>query len=214
MVRIKVSGITSLEEARRAAEAGAALLGFSFVHRDPRRVTTQEAASIIAALRNTLRDKAPTMVGVVMDEAVAKVQALRDEARLDAVQLHGSEPPVEVRQLLPRAYKTIRPQNRGDAEATLATYAAALPSDEELPQLLVESYQPWTMAASRKEVPLGVASAIAARYRILLGGSFTAQSIAEAIARVAPWGIDLTLGDPTMADDPTWSLLAALHSHT
>ena len=194
MTLIKICGNTTLDDARAAAEAGADMLGFIFYPPSPRAVTPERAAEIVAALRAERGDGTPLMVGVFVDEPVERVREIMDMATLDAAQLHGSEPPLELRQLAPRAFKAIRPQNRGDAEALLATYAAAMPDTPTLPQLLVDGYHPWKMGGTGRTVPPALARALATRYRLLLAGGLTPETVADAIRDVRPWGVDVASG--------------------
>lgn len=93
-VRVKVCGITRLEDAQAAARFGADAVGFIF-DKSPRRITPQDARRISAAL-----DPFVTRVGVFVNESVDRVIATVREAMLDVVQLHGSESPEECAKLL------------------------------------------------------------------------------------------------------------------
>ena len=194
MTIIKICGNTTLDDARMAAEAGADMLGFIFYPPSPRAVSAADAATIVAALRAERGERAPLMVGVFVDEPVDRVREIIAEVALDAAQLHGSEPPHELRQLSPTAFKAIRPQNRGDAEAIVATYAAAMADSPTLPQLLVDGYHPWKMGGTGRTVPPAVARALALRYCLLLAGGLTSATVADAIRDVRPWGVDVASG--------------------
>ncbi|HBY94426.1 MAG: phosphoribosylanthranilate isomerase [Ardenticatenaceae bacterium] len=193
-VRVKICGITRLEDGRVAAEAGADLLGFVFYSKSPRAVTAEVAAEIVAGLRETLSEATPTLVGVFVDEPVARVQALLDRVRLDGAQLHGSEPPVELRLLGGRAYKAIRPQTRGDAEAMTATYYDVVATDPRLPQFLLDTYDPWLFGGTGTMADLAVAKLLAGRFRLMLAGGLTPASVAGVVAQVQPWGVDVASG--------------------
>ena len=83
--RIKICGLTNLEDARCAAEAGADLLGFIFYPSSPRFVTPERAAAIIQAIRREFGD-APRCVGVFVNEPVESVRTLLDSIGLDLAQ--------------------------------------------------------------------------------------------------------------------------------
>jgi phosphoribosylanthranilate isomerase len=88
VARIKICGITNLEDALLAAELGAQALGFIFYAKSPRAIKPEAARRIIAHL--------PPMVlsvGVFVNEAAALVMEVAEMVRLDWVQLHGEEPP-------------------------------------------------------------------------------------------------------------------------
>src|SRR4028118_62470 len=89
MVKVKVCGITNLEDALTAIEAGADALGFNFYTRSPRYLTPEEARRIISELT-----PAVLCVGVfVNEESAATVARMAAEACVSAVQLHGDESP-------------------------------------------------------------------------------------------------------------------------
>lgn len=193
-MRVKICGNTSLEDARVAAEVGADLLGFIFYEHSPRTLAMESAAEIIATLRSELGDAAPTMVGVFVDEPMAVVQDFRAEVGLDLVQLHGSEPPVEMRVLHPYAFKAIRPQNRGDAEAMVATYAQVLHADPDVPDFLLDTPHPWKMGGTGQVSDWGIAKVLTRRFKLLLAGGLTVENVAEAVRTVQPWGVDVASG--------------------
>ena len=86
MTWVKICGITNLDDARAAVDAGTNALGFVFYPKSPRYVTAETAQSIIAKLPPKLEK-----VGVFVDESVKKVHEIVKHAGLTAVQLHGDE---------------------------------------------------------------------------------------------------------------------------
>ncbi|MDQ7028353.1 MAG: phosphoribosylanthranilate isomerase [Ardenticatenia bacterium] len=194
MTRVKICGITNLEDAMAAAAAGADFVGFVFYDKSPRFIAPDRAATIVRALRDELGSSCPCTVGIFVDAPVDEVRALLDGVGLDLAQLHGSEPPAEVRQLRPRAYKAIRPQAREDAEAALALYYDTMPQDENAPQLLMDSYHPWLIGGTGILADVAVAMLVARRVRLMLAGGLTPESVGEIIRRVRPWGVDVSSG--------------------
>src|SRR5437879_6900105 len=91
MVRVKICGITSLEDAMTAVEAGADALGFIFVEKTPRFVTPERVAPIVAALPPFV-----TPVGVFWDHPAGHVKAVAEACGLRALQFHGDERPEEL----------------------------------------------------------------------------------------------------------------------
>lgn len=194
MTYVKICGITNVDDGRCAAEGGADLLGFVFYPKSPRYVEPAAAGEITAALRQEFGQQAPRMVGVFVDEPPKRVEAILDEAGLELAQLHGSEPPAELRMLYPRAFKAFRPQSRGDAEGFTASYYDVVPEDEDLPQFLIDAYHPWKFGGTGEMTDLAVAKLIAERFRLLLAGGLTPESVGPAIERVRPWGVDVSSG--------------------
>ncbi|RME13208.1 MAG: phosphoribosylanthranilate isomerase [Ardenticatenia bacterium] len=191
---IKICGLTNEDDALAAAEAGADFLGFVFYPKSPRYVTPETVARIVETVRATYGADAPRFVGVFVDETPERVRAILDTAGLDLAQLHGSEPPAEVRMLAPRAFKAIRPQTRGDAEATTAAYAHVIPREAHLPQFLMDAYHPWEVGGTGIVADWAVGLVLARSYRLLLAGGLTPETVGAAIARVQPWGVDVSSG--------------------
>jgi len=97
MTYVKICGITNLQDALAAAEAGADMLGFVFFPRSPRCIEPERAREIVAALKQ--RGNALLFVGVFVDESLERVSAIAATAQLDMAQLHGNESPEMVREL-------------------------------------------------------------------------------------------------------------------
>jgi phosphoribosylanthranilate isomerase len=197
-LRVKICGITNLDDALLATEAGADLLGFILYLKSPRYVQPDQVQGIVAHLRSlTIR---PLLVGVFVDEPVEQVQRTLDECGLDLAQLHGSEPPAEVALLAPRAYKALRPQTRGEGEAAVAAYAGSIvgvglnPGLPDRPEFLIDAYHPWRFGGTGEVADWHAARVIARRYRILLAGGLTPGNVGQAIAEVRPWGVDVSSG--------------------
>ncbi|MGB0387160.1 MAG: phosphoribosylanthranilate isomerase [Ardenticatenaceae bacterium] len=193
-IKVKICGNTSLEDARVAAEAGADMLGFIFYEPSRRNIAPEKAGEIVATLRAELGDAAPVMVGVFVDEPMARVRELRESLGLDLAQLHGSEPPVEMRVLGSFAFKAIRPQNRGDAEALVATYGDVLPQHPDAPDFLLDAYHPWMIGGTGYKSDWHSGKTLATRFKVMLAGGLSVENVAEAIHVVQPWGVDVASG--------------------
>ncbi len=193
-MKIKICGITQLKDAQMAIEAGADLLGFIFYPKSPRYIEPPAAAAIVQDLITHNVVGATRLVGVFVDEPVGRVREIVAQCRLDLVQLHGSEPPVEVRMLQPYAFKALRPRQRGDAEAMVATFAPLMEMHPDRPAFLVDAYHPWKMGGTGHTADWIAAKVIARRFPILLAGGLTATNVAEAIQLVNPWGVDTSSG--------------------
>src|SRR5437588_9388694 len=94
MTLIKICGITNLEDARAAIEAGADMLGFNFYRPSPRFIEPGHARKIIEELQSELEysPQAPMMVGVFVNESSPEALAqIANESGVNAAQLHGDE---------------------------------------------------------------------------------------------------------------------------
>ena len=194
MTQIKICGITNVKDAHCAASAGVQLLGFVFYPPSKRYIEPEQAVAIAAEVRNEFGPHAPRFVGVFVDEPAAQVRAVIQCAGLDLAQLHGSESPAEVSTLSPYAFKAIRPQTLGLAQAAAPAYCQAAPGDPSGPQILVDAYHPEMPGGTGLEANLTVARWLARRYRLLLAGGLTPETVAAAIDYVQPWGVDVSSG--------------------
>jgi phosphoribosylanthranilate isomerase len=198
VTRIKICGITNLDDARCAAEAGADFLGFVLYPRSPRFIAPEQVAAITQAVRDEFGTSAPRCIGVFVNEPAERVATILDTAGLDLAQLHGDEPPGTVRSLHPRAFKAIRPRTAADAKAALVTYrsviAALQDGDVTLPQLLVDAYHPQQYGGTGVATDLVAVRPIARHARLLLAGGLTPETVASAIEQVRPWGVDVSSG--------------------
>jgi phosphoribosylanthranilate isomerase len=180
MIRVKVCGITSLDDALLAAEAGADALGFIFVEGTPRYVAPARAAAIVGALPPFV-----CPVGVFWDHAPDHVRAVVEECGLAAVQLHGSEPPEAVTAAPRPVLKTIKITKREDL-ALLDRYKPAA--------FLLDSPVRWSEGEARAPISWTLAREAAARGRIILSAGLTPETVAEAIRVARPYGVDVNSG--------------------
>jgi len=200
MVCVKICGITNLEDARCAAEAGADFLGFIFYPKSPRYIAPEQAGKIAQAIRAEFAKQAPRFVGVFVDEPVDAARTVIKIAGLDLVQLHGSETPDDVTALSPYAFKALRPQTLAEVQQAYAEFLTAgrrpstvyrLPST---PDLLVDAYHPQQMGGTGQVADLKIARWLAEHCRLLLAGGLTPDNVADAIIQVHPWGVDVSSG--------------------
>jgi phosphoribosylanthranilate isomerase len=179
-VRVKVCGITSLEDALLAVEAGADALGFIFVPGTPRHVTAERAAAIVAALPPLV-----SAVGVFWDHPVADVLATAGVVRLSAVQLHGAEPPEAVAALPLPVLKTIKVEGPSDLLALDRYHPAAF---------LLDSTARWSEGERRAPISWTLAGQAARRSRIVLSAGLTPENVGQAIRIARPWAVDVNSG--------------------
>ncbi len=194
MTRIKICGITNVNDARCAAEVGADFMGFIFYPPSPRNVTLRHVAAITHTIRREFGVDAPRCVGVFVNEAVEHVMTVLDGAGLDLAQLHGNESPAEIRKLRPRAFKAIRPQTRAEAVAAVDAYGDVAPANAALPQLLMDAYLPHQHGGTGIPADLALAYSLSPRLRLMLAGGLGPETVGPAVEQVRPWGVDVASG--------------------
>jgi phosphoribosylanthranilate isomerase len=179
-VRVKVCGITTVDDALATAEAGADALGFIFVEGTPRYVSPARAAAIVAALPPFV-----CTVGVFWDHPASRVNAVVRECGLGAVQLHGAEPPEALAAIESPVLKTIKVRGPEDLTA-LDRYKPAA--------FLLDSAARWSEGETRAPISWALARGASARARIVLSAGLTAETVGEAIRTARPWGVDVNSG--------------------
>lgn len=167
---VKICGITNREDAFAAIDGGAAALGFNFYLASPRYIRPEDAAQIAAALPPHI-----WKVGVFVDETADAILATARSVSLDIAQLHGQESPDQYPRNM-RVWKAIRMIGQPH-EATVASLAG--PGLEAVLLDGPASGQVFDWA----RIPQGIA-------KLILAGGLDAHNVAEAIARVHPWGVD------------------------
>ncbi len=188
---VKICGLTNLEDARAACDAGADLLGFTFYPPSPRYIAPERCAEIVKALRGDLtaadrREGAPRLVGLFVNTPPNEVANVLDACGLDLAQLHGDEGIDVLQALGGRAYKAFRGNGYDQA-----AFAEAGPGT---PAFLVDAAVAGKFGGTGQTGDWDGAAALARRHQLLLAGGLTADNVAAAVARVRPWGVDVASG--------------------
>jgi phosphoribosylanthranilate isomerase len=188
-VKVKICGITNMDDARLAIEAGADLLGFNFYPKSPRYIAPEKAGEITAQIRSN--GQRPLLVGVFVNSSVEEVQSILKIARLDLAQLHGDEPVSMMEQLNGRGFKALRPISETEAEIDAEWFA---PYGPNAPVLLIDAYRKDQYGGTGHTADWSIATKLAQQYPILLAGGLTPENVSEAIRQVKPWGVDVASG--------------------
>ncbi len=195
MTRVKICGLTNLDDALAAVEAGADLVGFIFYEASPRAVKPEVVREIIS--RITYHVSRITFVGVFVNASLETVAQTLDYCQLDLAQLHGDEPPECVHHFQGHAFKALRPQSLQEAENLIQKYQSSILTPYSLlptPYFLLDAYHPNLYGGAGQVTDWAMAAAIARQYPILLAGGLTPNNVAEAVRVVKPWGVDVSSG--------------------
>jgi phosphoribosylanthranilate isomerase len=182
--KIKFCGLTTLEDARMVVSAGAWAIGMIFWPRSPRRCSLETAAEIAAALRRRVE-----LVGVFVNPTLDEVVGTADAAGLSMLQLHGDEGPAfcgEVaRRTGCRVIKAVRVRSGADIQSLSAFH-----TDHHL----LDSYVPGRPGGTGETFAWEIARAHRSSVPVILSGGLTPENVAEAIAVVEPFAVDVASG--------------------
>lgn len=176
---IKICGVTRLSDALHAVDHGAHALGFVFWPTSPRRVAPPRAADIISALPARV-----AAVGVFVNESVDGIREVVAETGISVVQLHGDEPAHYAAAL---GWPVLRALNIDQAETACTAWPAGT-------TFLLDAADPVRRGGTGTLLDWERAASIARARRIVLAGGLTDANVADAIAAVGPFGVDVSSG--------------------
>jgi phosphoribosylanthranilate isomerase len=180
MTRVKICGVTSVEDALMCVDAGADAIGVNFAPRSPRRVELELARTIVSALPAHV-----VTVGVFVDASERELRDTIERVGIRCVQLHGDEAPELVAAFLPHAYKALRVQGR-EAIALAASYPGE--------HILLDAYVPGVSGGTGATFDWALAAELARTRAVTLAGGLTQLNVAEAVRAVRPFCVDVASG--------------------
>ncbi len=180
-LRVKICGITRLEDLHVACEAGADAVGFVFYEKSPRHVSVETAAALVRALPPFVQS-----VGLFVDAEQATIETVLKSVPLDLLQFHGDETAAACARHGRPWIKAVRVNPQTDLLKCAADFEAAR-------GLLLDAFVPglpggtgerfdWTLIPQALPKP------------VILSGGLTADNVAEAVRRVRPWAVDVSSG--------------------
>lgn len=194
-MKVKICGITSIDDALHASACGADALGFVFYAQSPRRVTPEQARAIIAALPPFV-----VTVGLFVNETPQTIRAVAADCGLDVIQLHGDEGPEDCDFAPWRTIKALRVKD----EQSLADHVAFTTS-----ALLLDAWVKEAYGGTGHIFNWQLAAEVASQRPVILAGGLTPDNVATAIRHVRPYGVDVSSGvesspgrkDPARVED-------------
>ena len=178
-MKVKVCGITNVDDALAAIELGAEALGFVFAP-SPRQVAIQDALRIVKELPPFV-----SKVGIFVDEDLDIIRDAISLCGLDLVQLHGSESAELCHELSPRVIKAFRV--RDDSVLNYLT-------DYRVAAYLLDAYSPERKGGTGQVFDWGIAKKSVSYGRIILSGGLTPENVQLAIKTVGPYAVDVSSG--------------------
>ncbi|MEH6578193.1 MAG: phosphoribosylanthranilate isomerase [Amphritea sp.] len=179
--RVKICGITCVEDALIAVSAGADALGFVFYKPSPRYVSPEVAADIIKQLPPFV-----TTTALFVDAEADEVRHIVELTQIDFLQFHGDEEPEYCSQFLRPYFKALRMSPGLDVKAEAERYVAAR-------AVLLDAYRPgvpggtgeafdWDRIPAELDKPL------------ILAGGLNQENVRNAIEKVRPYAVDVSGG--------------------
>ncbi|MGB2601157.1 MAG: phosphoribosylanthranilate isomerase [Candidatus Omnitrophota bacterium] len=203
MVKVKICGITSFEDADKACEYGADFLGFIFVKGTPRCIDPFEASDIIQKLKE--RFDHVGMVGLFKDEDIVKVREVVSSCNLDHVQLHGGELPGYCREL--KAVTGVKIIKAFKVDGDILSHGSHRISDyADADYFVFDTYHPLVAGGTGVQFDWDALSGLNddIRGRSFVAGGLAPDNVAEAVRTVKPYGVDVSSGveeSPGKKDD-------------
>lgn len=205
MVKVKICGLTRLEDAIVAIETGADFLGFILYPPSPRAISEDAVARLSNELRTLMRPQfarptPPQLIGVFVNRPAAEAAQILSECGLDLAQLSGDEDATQLTNnqspLFNRAYKAIRPHSMEAAMSLSIRYTNFEPDiDSQQPRLLLDTPHAklyggtgeigdWSLAEQLASITPG----------LMLAGGLNPDNVAQAVTVAKPYAVDVAGG--------------------
>ncbi len=179
MVRIKICGITNIEDALLAIDLGADALGFMFYKESKRYIKPEKAHNIILKLPPFI-----TTVGVFVNQELDDIRNIKEESGFDVFQLHGDESP-DFCKNFERTIKTIRVKEDINPKEIEPYPVQAI---------LFDTYSTKGYGGTGESFRWEILKSLNTSKKIILSGGLTPENVAQAIRTVNPYGVDVSTG--------------------
>lgn len=180
-VRVKICGITRLDDALQAVNAGADALGFVFYDKSPRYVTAAQAEALCSGLPPFI-----TRVGLFVDASADFVISVLKTVPLDLLQFHGDETPAYCAQFGKPYIKAVRVHAATDLLKYAADFDAAC-------GLLLDAYVPGVPGGTGESFDWKLIPANFPK-PVVLSGGLTPANVSDAVQQTRPWAVDVSSG--------------------
>ncbi len=183
-MKVKICGITNVEDAEVAVRAGADALGFVMYRKSPRFIEPAVARAIVVGLPPFVLP-----VGVFVNEGAERVRALMDECGFALAQLHGDESALYCQNLGRPVLKALRLKDRRTFLSLAEFHGRA-----NVRGVLIDAFSDQAYGGTGQTVDWTLAQEAARSTPIILAGGLTPANVADAISHVRPYGVDVSSG--------------------
>lgn len=182
MTKVKICGITNLEDALEATELGADMLGFNFYPGSKRYIDKRDAESIVERLNTPI-----TKVGVFVNQAIEVILETERIAELGILQLHGDESSEFISKLRAQTDAKIIKAFRVGPD-----FDPSAVKEYEVEAILLDSYSVSERGGTGERFDWGIAKDVCATVNSLyLAGGISVENVREAIREVQPYAVDV-----------------------
>jgi phosphoribosylanthranilate isomerase len=183
--RVKICGLTRVEDALSAVNAGADAIGLVFYAPSPRAVSIAQAQAIVAALPPFV-----SVVGLFVNASQAEIESVLSQVRIDILQFHGDETPADCARIKMPYFKAIRVKS----DTNLLQYCIDF---KDAKALLLDAFSDAAYGGTGQQfdwnlIPPNFAKNVAKP--VILAGGLTAENVAQAIQQVQPYAVDVSGG--------------------
>ena len=193
MPLVKVCGLTTVQDALECAKAGADWIGLNFHPASPRFVDIAVAAEIVEALPSHVQ-----AVGLFVDRSVDEVRRIAERVGLRKVQLHGREPVEHLAELQPlEVVRAFRLADSSSIDRMISHLAEAGRLGYPPFAVLVDAYVSGVPGGTGHSIPDRLLALLPSLPRLILAGGLTPENVAERVAAVQPWMVDVAGGVET-----------------
>lgn len=188
MLRIKICGVTNPGDAKAAADAGADAIGLNFYPQSPRYLAPQKAAELVKSL-----PAFTATVGVFVGLPLRQVCAIAYQLGLGAVQTYDHHPPSE--ETFPFAHvPAFRVKDAAGLDHVRRFVESAIALGRKPAAVLLDSHVEGQFGGTGHRAPWELLKGFDPGVPIVLAGGLTPENVAEAVAVVRPWGVDVASG--------------------
>lgn len=180
-VRVKICGITRLQDLHAACDAGADALGFVFYEKSPRHLSIASAAALLRELPPFVQ-----AVGLFVDAEPAFIESVLQAVPLDLLQFHGDETPADCARFGRPYIKAVRVNRETDLLKCAADFDSAR-------GLLLDAYVPGVPGGTGERFDWSLIPPNLPK-PVILSGGLTPDNVAGAVQRVRPWAVDVSSG--------------------
>ncbi len=180
MTRIKICGITNIEDALLAIDLGADALGFIFYRESKRYIDPLVARDIISSLPPFINT-----VGVFVNQQADEIKTVKEKAGFHTIQLHGDESPDLCKKLDGKVIKAIRIRDKINAEEVESYPVMAV---------LFDTYSTKGFGGTGESFSWEILKDLNTSKKIILSGGLTPENVSHAIQSVKPYAVDVSSG--------------------